>query len=125
VTYLSIPPSGSLADPPASSAILPAVEWVQGLLLGTVATSVAVIAVAATGFLMLSGRIDARRGLITIIGCFILFGAPAIARGLRAAAGDGEIAANQPIDPPPPLLAPPTPPKPNVFDPYAGASLQR
>jgi type IV secretory pathway VirB2 component (pilin) len=114
-----------LADPPASSAILPAVEWVQGLLLGTVATSVAVIAVAATGFLMLSGRIDARRGLITIIGCFILFGAPAIARGLRAAAGDGEIAANQPIDPPPPLLAPPTPPKPNVFDPYAGASLQR
>jgi type IV secretory pathway VirB2 component (pilin) len=125
VTYLSIPFSGSLADPPASSAILPAVEWVQGLLLGTVATSVAIIAVAVTGFLMLSGRIDARRGLITIIGCFILFGAPAIARGLRAGAGDGQFAANNLVALPPPLVVPSAPPKPNVFDPYAGASLQQ
>jgi TrbC/VIRB2 pilin len=91
----------------------------------TVATSVAIIAVAVTGFLMLSGRIDARRGLITIIGCFILFGAPTIARGLRAAAGDGQIAANNLVAQPPPLVVPPAPPKPNVFDPYAGASLQQ
>lgn len=48
----------SLADPAGSGVILGAVNWLQGTLLGTVATVVAVIAVAAVGFMMLTGRIN-------------------------------------------------------------------
>ena len=75
------------ADPAGSSPILGALDWVQGTLLGTVATTAAVIAVAAVGFLMLTGRIEWRRGLTVIVGCFIIFGATAIVAGFRSAAG--------------------------------------
>jgi type IV secretion system protein VirB2 len=73
-------------DPAGSNAILGAVNWVQGTLLGAVATSVAVIAVAGVGFMMLTGRMDWRRGAMVILGCFILFGAAAIVAGIRTAA---------------------------------------
>jgi type IV secretion system protein VirB2 len=73
-------------DPAGSNAILGAVNWVQGTLLGAVATSVAVIAVAGVGFMMLTGRMDWRRGGMVILGCFILFGAAAIVAGIRTAA---------------------------------------
>jgi len=46
-----------------------------------------VIAVAAVGFLMLTGRIEWKRGLIVVIGCFIIFGATAIVSGIRSVAG--------------------------------------
>jgi type IV secretory pathway VirB2 component (pilin) len=42
--------------------------WLQGTLLGTVATTIAVIAVASMGFLMLAGRIDWRRGVTVVVG---------------------------------------------------------
>jgi type IV secretion system protein VirB2 len=61
-------------------------NWLQGTLLGTVATTVAVIAIAAVGFLMLTGRINWRHGAIVIVGCFILFGAASIVAGIRSAA---------------------------------------
>ncbi len=73
-------------DPEGSGAIIRAVDWLQGTLLGTVATVVAVIAVAAVGFAMLTGRINWRHGSIVILGCFILFGATSIVAGIRAAA---------------------------------------
>jgi type IV secretion system protein VirB2 len=60
--------------------------WVQGTLLGNVATAVAVIAVAVVGFLMLTGRLEWRRGITVILGCFIIFGAAAIVAGIQAAA---------------------------------------
>lgn len=50
------------------------------------ATSIAVIAVASIGLLMLSGRVRMRRGATVILGCFILFGVATIAQGFRAAA---------------------------------------
>ena len=75
------------ADPAGSGAIVGAVYWLQGTLLGTVATVVAVIAVAAVGFMMLTGRINWRHGAVVILGCFILFGAASIVGGIRAAAG--------------------------------------
>ena len=75
------------ADPAGSSPILAALQWVEGTLLGNLATTAAVIAVAAVGFLMLAGRIEWRRGLTVIIGCFIIFGATAIVAGIRAMAG--------------------------------------
>ena len=76
-----------LADPQGSGPILAAVEWLQGTLLGNVATTVAVIAVALVGFMMLTGRINWRYGISVIVGCFILFGAAAIVSGIQAAAG--------------------------------------
>lgn len=77
------------ADPAGSSVIIDAVNWLQGTLLGTVATVVAVIAVAAVGFMMLTGRINWRHGAVVILGCFILFGAASIVAGIRAAATGG------------------------------------
>jgi len=73
-------------DPAGSNVILTAVNWLQGTLLGNVATALAVIAVAATGLMMLTGRIDWRRGATVILGCFIVFGAAAIVAGIRSVA---------------------------------------
>ena len=58
-------------------------------MLGTAATVTAVIAVAIVGYMMLTGRIDWRRGAIVILGCFILFGAATIVAGIQAAASNG------------------------------------
>lgn len=74
------------ADPAGSGVILSAVNWLQGTLLGTVATVVAVIAVASVGFMMLTGRINWRHGAVVILGCFILFGAGSIVAGIQSAA---------------------------------------
>ena len=76
-----------VADPAGSGAIVGALNWLQGTLLGTVATVAAVIAVAAVGFMMLTGRMNWRYGATVILGCFILFGAGAIVAGLRQSAG--------------------------------------
>lgn len=77
------------ADPEGSGVLVGAVTWLQGTLLGTVATVVAVIAVASIGFMMLTGRMNWRHGAVVIVGCFILFGAASIVGGIRAAAGAG------------------------------------
>lgn len=74
-------------DPAGSNVIVGALTWLQGTLLGTVATVAAVIAVAAVGFMMLTGRLDWRRGLTVVIGCFVIFGAGALVAGFRQAAG--------------------------------------
>jgi len=118
----------SLADSPAGSSVLvAAISWLQDVLLGTAATSIAVIAIAAIGFGMLTGRVNIRHGATVILGCFILFGASTIVNGLRyAASGVGD------YDPPPVVVAappPPIPPRvqptraPAPYDPYAGASV--
>jgi type IV secretory pathway VirB2 component (pilin) len=74
-------------DPAGSGPILGAVSWLQGTLLGNVATAVAVIAVAAVGFMMLTGRINWKYGATVVVGLFILFGAASIVGGIRAVAG--------------------------------------
>jgi len=71
------------SDPAGSSPIIAALQWVQGTLLGNLATAAAVIAVASVGFMMLTGRIEWRRGLTVVVGCFIIFGAVGIVQGLR------------------------------------------
>ena len=82
-TVLAQPAAG---EPQGSGPLLAAVNWIEGTLLGNVATSVAVIAVAITGFMMLSGRVNWRHGITVIIGCFIIFGAAAIVAGIQSAA---------------------------------------
>ncbi len=79
----------SQLDPAGSGTVLSAVNWIQGTLLGNVATAAAVIAVAVVGFSMLTGRMDWRRGALVILGCFVLFGAASIVGGIRSAAGGG------------------------------------
>jgi type IV secretion system protein VirB2 len=74
------------SDPAGSSPLLAALNWVQGTLLGNVATSAAVIAVAVVGFMMLTGRIEWKRGLTVIVGAFIIFGAVSIVAGIRSLA---------------------------------------
>ena len=76
----------SFADPAGSGPIVGAMSWLQGTLLGTVATVAAIIAVACIGFLMLSGRMNWRYGITVIFGCFILFGAASIVGGIRSSA---------------------------------------
>ncbi|WP_427963615.1 TrbC/VirB2 family protein [Altererythrobacter sp.] len=75
------------ADPQGSGPIVAALGWLQGTLLGNVATAVAVMAVAAVGFMMLTGRMNWRFGATVIIGVFILFGASTIVAGIQSAAG--------------------------------------
>ena len=77
------------ADPQGSGPIVATLVWLQGTLLGNVATAVAVMAVAAVGFMMLTGRMNWRFGATVIVGCFILFGAGAIVTGIQSAAAVG------------------------------------
>ena len=86
---LFVPAAAHAQDPAGSGPIVAALAWMQGTLLGTVATAVAVMAVAAVGFMMLTGRMNWRFGATVIIGCFILFGAASIVAGIQSAAAVG------------------------------------
>jgi len=114
----------SLADPEGFGPFVAAVRWIEGAALGTIATSVALIAVATVGLLMLSGRLPVRRSASVILGCFILFGAPTIATGLLSAVQTA-VSGEAPI---PPILEPTPLPEPGnkatpAYDPYAGAAV--
>lgn len=118
------------ADPGGASVFVAAAHWVQGVFLGPISTSVAVLAIASVGLLMLSGRISLRRAGTVIFGCFVLFGAATVAQGLRGAGSTVAAAAAPPqvTSPPlPPQLPSPAPETAALppADPYAGASLRR
>jgi type IV secretory pathway VirB2 component (pilin) len=116
--------SADLAN--GSSPFSAALQWLTGMLLGSVATSVAVISIAICGLLLLSGRVDIQRGVRVIFGCFIVFGASSIAAGILRAAdgptGSIDLAA---LTPPP--IYPKSPvamqTSASTYDPYAGASM--
>jgi type IV secretory pathway VirB2 component (pilin) len=76
-------------NPAGSGPINNALGWIQGTLLGNLATTAAVIAVAACGFMMLTGRMNWRFGATVIVGCFVLFGATVIVAGIQSAAMAG------------------------------------
>lgn len=84
LALLGSPAYASSLDPAGSGPILSAAQWLQGTLMGNVATTLAVIAVGGTGLMMLTGRIDWRRGATVILGCFIVFGAAAIVAGIQS-----------------------------------------
>jgi type IV secretion system protein VirB2 len=97
-----------------------AVAWLRDLILGSIGTTVAILAIASVGLLMLSGRAPVRRGALVVLGCFILFSAGTIANGLLAsltpAGGEPAI-----LTPPAPAYAPSIP-APAPYDPYEGAA---
>lgn len=106
-------------EPPA---LVAAVEWVQGTLLGSIAIGLCVIAVAWVGFLMLQGRLPVREGARVILGCFVLLGAPVIASGFLGI-WQGGVATPSQAPPAVELPAREELPPPD-HDPYAGASLR-
>lgn len=118
---------GSLADPPGASVLLPAVSWLQATLLGTVATMIAVIAIASIGFMLLTGRVNLRSSAAAVVGCFVLFGASTIVMGLQLAVSGGgaPLPPQHAVVPAPSVAtAAPAPLAPPVaYDPYAGASV--
>lgn len=76
-------------DPQGSGVLVQAISWMQNTLLGTIATTIAVMAVAMVGFMMLTGRMNWRYGATVVIGCFVLFGAASIVGGIQAVARAG------------------------------------
>lgn len=80
----------SFSDPVGSGVLVSAMGWLQGTLLGTIATVAAVIAVATVGFMMLTGRINWRYGVTVVLGCFVLFGATSIVAGIQSTATLGQ-----------------------------------
>jgi len=107
-----------------SSGLSAVVAWIERLMLGTASTGIAILAVAILGVLALQGRLDWKRGGRVILGCFLIFGAPAIAAGLLGRIGNPSVStsitAEAEIDVPFP-----SPPRNERFDPYAGAAVQR
>jgi type IV secretory pathway VirB2 component (pilin) len=116
----------SLADPAGDGVVVGAVAWIEQTMLGTLATSIAVIAVASVGLMMLSGRVSLRYGATVIGGCFLLFGASSIAAGIQSLAQSGDVPdvayAEPPALSPAPPPEPSPPPPPSAYDPYAGAT---
>ncbi len=101
--------------------------WIQALLTGSIATAVAVVAIASVGLLMLSGRVDLRRGGRVILGCFVVFGAAILAKGLLGAAEmrSQTRAVDRDITSAAPLSQPTSVSQSRPSDPYAGAALRR
>ena len=111
-------------DVAQGSALLGAAQWVEVLLAGPLVTGIAIFAVAGVGFALLSGRMAVRRATGAAAGCFLLFGASEIARGLFATASDAGGAQPVVLELPPPPPPPPAPAPQNVVtDPYAGATI--
>jgi len=113
--------SASLAEPAGSRPLVAAMSWIEHTLLGTVALTVAVVAVASVGLGMLGGRVKLRHGATVIGGCFILFGASSIVAGIQSMGSAGDDPPMAAIPASPPVVIPPQPERPR--DPYAGASL--
>lgn len=114
-------------DPAAPNVFAAAVLWLDGTLLGSAATMLSVLAVALVGFLLMSGRIDVRRAVRVIAGCFVLFGASSITAGIvRSLESDMRAPEAVPVPPALPLYpaAAARTAAPAVhYDPYAGAAL--
>ncbi len=113
---------GALVDPTGTNAMVVAARWIESLLFGSFATIAATLAVAGIGAAMLMGRLPLRRGMMVLMGCFVLIGAKQVAVSIGGfaigEAGSASVAVQRPAAVPPPVpLAPPP-----GYDPEAGAS---
>lgn len=116
-------PQSSLFEYEGAPVLDGAAEWIANTLLGSVAVSLCVMAIAFIGLMMFSGRLPVRRAAFIVLGCFILLGAPVIA---SAFGGFWTERTSQPVtvyDMPAPEVREQLPPA--NYDPYAGASLRR
>jgi len=116
-----ISPDGQFMTSADNNSLAAVTSWLAQLITGSIGTTIAIIAVALTGFSMLHGRISARDAARIVLGCFILFGAPSIARSFL-----GHQAPSRPATRAEVYTAPPgfvAPPSQQNNDPYAGASV--
>lgn len=105
-----------------STALIDSVVWIEHLLLGSVGRVVAVLAIALLGISMLTGSVSVRRGGTVILGCFVLFSARLITIGIIGFMGvQPPLAISAVLNAEPSYV--PTQASPNVYDPYAGASV--
>lgn len=103
------------------SSVVLAANWLADLLTGEFGTTIAVLTVAGVGFAALLGRFAMRNSLRIVIGCFILFGAPIIAKGLMGLAYRNTASTSARSDGS--SIAVPVTSAQQHFDPYAGASV--
>jgi type IV secretory pathway VirB2 component (pilin) len=122
------PPSHT---PGTVSSLISAIDWVGSLLTGSLATLVAVLAIGFVGYRLLLGEMPLRDAARVVVGCFILFGAPLVVRGLVGAIRTEPtdyVLTTRPWDTVPMPLAPDPPDATvggNPFDPYSGATNRR
>jgi type IV secretion system protein VirB2 len=109
------------------NAVASSIVWVENALLGSVAVTIATLAIGALGLMMLTGRMDVRRGVQAVVGCFVIFGASSIASGMISAF-DRSVDRSQQTAPGSTSVG--LPPEPGnlpvrQYDPYAGAAIPR
>ena len=75
-----------LFQPSPAKPVESSLGWIETVLFGQIAVTLCVLAVAFIGLLMLTGRMPVKRGMMVVIGCFVLLGAPIIAAGVMGAA---------------------------------------
>ena len=114
----------SLLEPPGQSVLARTMLWVEDLAFGSIATAVAILTVAMVGVMLLTGRLDLRRGTTVILGCFILFGARSISLAFQADPVDPSVAmpATMIAGPVPSTVAVSPQAFTRTYDPYAGAA---
>jgi type IV secretion system protein VirB2 len=117
-------------DISSSDSIVAMIVWIQAAMLGSIATVIAGLSVAIVGGLMLTGRLNWRRGATVVVGCFVLFGAPRIAAGIRNTLSQSDLTPTIVALPPPDfgkmVKVPSNTSAPSApYDPYAGAAVQR
>ena len=117
--------AGSLYTPSATDPIARSIGWIESTATGSLASIVAVIAVAIVGMMMLSGRLEVRRGITVVAGCFLVFGAQIIVSGIFGETNRVRVGptVRSMLQPSALIDAPQRTPQP--YDPYAGASVQR
>ena len=76
-----------LADPLGLSPLVAAVPWLQDTLLGALALTVAVLAVASVGFMMLTGLVNVRNGATVALAASSSLAHPALSSALRPPPG--------------------------------------
>lgn len=109
-------------SPSYNGSLLGAIDWISGTMVGPVATSLAILAVAMIGILLLAGRLAMRQGVLVVVGCSVLFSASTIAQGIVThTAPPALVFDHTVVDDAPP--AQPSRPPPKPYDPYAGAAV--
>lgn len=114
---------GSLFDPATNGPIARSVGWIDSVATGLLASVIAVIAVAVVGMMMLTGRLEVRRGITVVAGCFLVFGANILATGVLGAADHASAVPITATMASPIATADAPRPAPQPYDPYAGASV--
>jgi len=62
-------------------------ESIIGIMTGPIATGVAIVAVAAIGYMWMSGRLEMGRAVAIVFGMILIFGAANIVNALRDSTG--------------------------------------